>query len=74
VAPCLAGAALALGWRLTGASELATTWKTWMIAGALGTAGYATIAALTEWNGWLRLGWLKQHPELTASASSASLR
>jgi O-antigen/teichoic acid export membrane protein len=72
--PCLAGAALALGWRLTNAGELAATWWAWITFGAFGTAGFAAIAALTEWNGWMRMTWLKRQPELTTSASSASLR
>jgi hypothetical protein len=74
VAPCLAGAVLALGWWLTGASELVTTWRTWIMVGTLGTTGFVAIAALTEWNGWLKLAWQKRQTELSASASSASLR
>jgi O-antigen/teichoic acid export membrane protein len=67
--PCLAGTVLALGWWLSNAGELATTWIAWITAGALGAAGYALIAALAEWNGWMTLGWPKREHELSPSAS-----
>jgi hypothetical protein len=47
-APCVAGLLLAAGWWLTSAADRATTWGAWLTVGALGTAGFALIAALVE--------------------------
>jgi O-antigen/teichoic acid export membrane protein len=47
-APCAAGLVLAAGWWLTGSADRATTWGAWLTVGALGTAGFALIAAFVE--------------------------
>jgi O-antigen/teichoic acid export membrane protein len=56
VGPCVAGLLLAAAWWLSGAAEIATTWPAWLTVGALGTAGFAAMAAFGEWR-WRTLGW-----------------
>jgi O-antigen/teichoic acid export membrane protein len=50
VGPCVAGLVLAAGWWLTGAAEYATNWAAWLVAGAVGTGGFAMLAAAMEWH------------------------
>jgi O-antigen/teichoic acid export membrane protein len=46
--PCAAGMLLAAGWWFTNAAEYATNWGAWIVIGAVGTAGFATLATFAE--------------------------
>jgi O-antigen/teichoic acid export membrane protein len=68
--PCAAGLLLAAGWWFTGAAQLATNWAAWVVVGAAGAGGFATLAAVAEGHERIiRLAgslWRARAPTLTA--------